>query len=73
LFLCSWDSPDSLKNGARNGSMLETYVFSEILKSYLHAMAINQIYILYRDKDQKEIDFIIEEDINLHPIEVKKL
>ncbi|MDR2066651.1 MAG: ATP-binding protein [Endomicrobium sp.] len=70
-FLCSWDSPDSLKNGAQSGNMLETYVFSEILKSYLHNGDKPNIYF-YRDKDQKEIDFIIEKDMTLYPIEVKK-
>lgn len=70
-FLCSWDSPDSLMNGAQSGHMLETYVFAEVLKSYLHNGDKPNIFF-YRDTDQKEIDFIIEKDMTLYPIEVKK-
>ncbi|MDR2427600.1 MAG: ATP-binding protein [Endomicrobium sp.] len=70
-FLCSWESPDSLRNGAQSGHMLETYVFAEILKSYLHNGNKPNIFF-YRDTDQKEIDFIIEKDMTLYPIEVKK-
>ncbi|MDR3243784.1 MAG: ATP-binding protein [Elusimicrobiota bacterium] len=70
-FLCSWDSPDSLLNGAQSGNMLESYVFAEILKSYFHNGDKPNIYF-YRDTDQKEIDFIIEKNMTLYPIEVKK-
>jgi predicted AAA+ superfamily ATPase len=70
-FLCSWESPDSLRNGAQSGHMLETYVFAEILKSYLHNGNKPNIFF-YCDTYQKEIDFIIEKDMTLYPIEVKK-
>jgi hypothetical protein len=70
-YLCSWDTPDALRNGAQSGAMLETYVFAEILKSYWHNGDIPNIYF-YRDTDQKEIDFVIERNMTLHPIEVKK-
>ncbi|MDR2428501.1 MAG: ATP-binding protein [Candidatus Margulisbacteria bacterium] len=70
-YLCSWDSPDSLRNGAQSGMLLETYVFAEILKSYWHNGAVPNIYF-YRDQDQKEIDFVLERDGTLYPLEVKK-
>jgi len=70
-YLCSWDTADSLRNGAQNGAMLETYIFAEILKSYWHSGEAPNIYF-YRDTDQKEIDFIIEKNMTLYPIEVKK-
>jgi len=69
--LCSWDTADSLRNGAQSGAMLETYVFAEILKSYWHNGDNPRIYF-YRDSDQKEVDFIIEKNMTLYPIEVKK-
>ena len=69
--LCSWDSAESLRNGAQSGAMLETYVFAEILKSYWHNGENPRIYF-YRDSDQKEIDFVIERNMTLYPIEVKK-
>jgi predicted AAA+ superfamily ATPase len=46
-------------------------VFGEILKSYWHNGKDPRIYF-YRDADQREIDFIIEENMTLYPIEVKK-
>jgi predicted AAA+ superfamily ATPase len=58
-------------NGAQSGHMLETYVFAEVLKSYLHNGDKPNIFF-YRNTDQKEIDFIIEKDMTLYPIEVKK-
>ena len=70
-YLCDWDSELTLMNGAMSGNILETYVFSEILKSYWNQGLSPNIYF-YRDKDQKEIDFIIEQNNTLYPIEVKK-
>ena len=70
-YLTGWDSPKSLEAGAMSGAVLETYVFAEILKSYWHNAKEAPIYF-YRDKDKKEIDFIIEKNNTLYPIEVKK-
>ncbi|MCL1865681.1 MAG: ATP-binding protein [Spirochaetes bacterium] len=70
-YLCSWDSADALRNGAQSGAMLETYAFAEILKSYWHNGDKPNIYF-YRDTDQKEVDFVIERNMTLYPIEVKK-
>jgi len=69
--LCSWDTPAALRNGAQSGAMLETFAFAEILKSYWHNGDIPNIYF-YRDTDQKEIDFVIEKNMTLYPMEVKK-
>ena len=54
-----------------SGAIFETYVFSEILKSYYHNICKANFYF-YRDKDQKEIDLLIEADGKLHPVEFKK-
>lgn len=70
-YLTGWDSPKTLEAGAMSGAVLETYVLSEILKSYWHNAKEAPIYF-YRDKDKKEIDFIIETNGTLYPIEVKK-
>jgi predicted AAA+ superfamily ATPase len=70
-YLCSWDTADTLRNGAQSGAMLESYVFAEILKSYWHNGDSPNIFF-YRDTDQKEIDFVIEKNMTLYPIEVKK-
>jgi predicted AAA+ superfamily ATPase len=70
-FLAGWDSPISLMNGAQNGAMLETWVFGEILKSYWHNGKEAPLYF-YRDTHQKEIDFVIEQNMTLYPMDVKK-
>lgn len=70
-YLTGWDSPKSLEAGAMSGAILETYVLSEILKSYWHNAKEAPIYF-YRDKDKKEVDFIIEQNQMIYPIEVKK-
>jgi predicted AAA+ superfamily ATPase len=58
-------------NGAMNGAFLETFVFTEILKSYQNTGKEESIYF-YRDSNKNEIDFIIERNMTLYPIEVKK-
>ena len=70
-YLCSWETPTTLRNGAQSGAMLETYVFTEIMKSYWHNGDPPNIFF-YRDTDQKEVDFLIEKNMTLYPIEVKK-
>jgi len=70
-YLTGWDSPVTLMNGAMSGNILETYVFSEILKSYWNVAKNPNIYF-YRDGDQREIDFLFEINETLYPVEVKK-
>jgi len=70
-YLTGWDSPKTLELGAMNGAIFETYVFAEILKSYWNKGKSPNIYF-YRDKDQREIDFIFEYNGKLYPVEVKK-
>ncbi len=70
-YLTGWDSPKTLESGAMNGAIFETYVFAEILKSYWNNGKEPNIYF-YRDKDQREIDFIFETNGKLYPVEVKK-
>jgi predicted AAA+ superfamily ATPase len=69
-YLTGWDNVKVLQNGALNGAMSETYVISEIIKSYWHNGKQARVYF-YRDKNQKEIDLIIEQNSMLYPIEIK--
>lgn len=70
-FLTKWTTPDALEAGAMSGAFFETWVVSEIIKSYFNAGKRPPLYY-YRDKDQKEIDLIIHENNILYPIEIKK-
>lgn len=70
-YLLRWGNPEVLEKGAMSGAFFESYVFSEIYKSYLNAGKEPPIFY-YRDKDQREIDLLIYQDGTLYPIEIKK-
>ena len=76
-YLSRWLSADALKNSAVAGNMFETFIVSEILKSYTNEGKDYRFQIFYyRGKDRKvssenEIDLIIEENGILYPIEIK--
>ena len=70
-YLTRWTSSEALEVSAMSGAFFETFVVSEIIKSYLNAGKRPPVFY-YRDSDQKEIDLIIEENGRLYPIEIKK-
>jgi predicted AAA+ superfamily ATPase len=71
VWLTRWDSPKTLEVSAMSGKIFETYVVSEIIKSYHNAGKQLPLYY-YRDTDGKEIDLILEYDGTVYPIEIKK-
>jgi predicted AAA+ superfamily ATPase len=70
-WLTEWSSPETLEAGAASGAILETWILSEILKSWWHNGRRAPFYY-YRDKDGKEIDLLIVHDGTIHPLEIKK-
>ena len=76
-YLSRWLSADALKNSAVAGNMFETFIVSEILKSYTNEGKDYRFQIFYyRGKDKKasmenEIDLIIEENGMIYPVEIK--
>ena len=54
-----------------SGAILETWVVSEIIKSYWHNAREAPLYF-YRDTDQQEVDLLIDQGDTLYPIEIKK-
>lgn len=71
-YLCRWPNALTLENGNQDGAFLETYVVSEIIKSYYNAgKPVNNLYY-YRDIDKKEIDLLIINAEDIYPIEIKK-
>ena len=58
-------------NHYRSGALFETYVVSEVLKSYWHNGERPFIYY-YRDTLGKEIDLILEKNGKLWPVEIKQ-
>lgn len=76
-YLCKWNSPKQLEESQMAGNFYETFVVSEIIKSYYNAgfnpksISNNRLYY-YRDKDGAEIDLVIETVEGIYPIEIKK-
>lgn len=70
-YLTKWPNAETLAASSMSGAFLETYLFSEILKSYWHRGLEAPLYY-YRDTEQREIDLIIEEGDTLYPVECKK-
>jgi len=85
-YLTRWLSPEALACGAMAGPVFESFVVSEILKSFSNAgLEYRDFVSYYRGRDKMrvmkegvreevecEIDLVIEENGVLYPIEVKK-
>lgn len=69
-WLTKWLTPETISQGAKSGQFFETFVVSEIIKSFYNNGIEPPIYF-YRDTNQKEIDLLIEYDRMLYPIEIK--
>lgn len=69
--LTRWTTPEQLRNGAVAGHVFETFVVSEVLKSYMNAGGNLHDVWFYRDAKKREIDLVIQEGHVLHPVEVK--
>jgi hypothetical protein len=70
-YLTQWNSPETLQAGAMGGAVFESWVYGEILRSHSHAASTAPMYY-FRDKDQREVDLLIEADGLLHPVECKR-
>ena len=70
-WLTEWSSPETLEAGAMSGAILETWIMSELLKTWWHNGRRAPFYY-YRDKDKKEIDLLIVVDGTVYPLEIKK-
>lgn len=76
-YLTRWLTADALKNSAVAGNMFETFVVSEVIKSYSNEGKDYRFSLFYyRGKDRSnvsdnEIDLVIEENGILYPIEIK--
>lgn len=68
--LSRWLSAETLMNGAMAGAFFETFVVTEILKSFTNQGIEAPLYF-YRDSDSVEIDLLIESDGVIYPIEIK--
>ena len=70
-YLAGWEDARSLQLSSVAGHYLETFIVSELIKSY-NALGKKLIISYYRDKEKNEIDLIIEKNNTLYPYEIKK-
>ena len=76
-FLTKYPSPETAMNGALAGELFETFVVSEVLKSFSNAAADYRMSVsYYRSKDkaagrEAEIDLLIEDADTIYPVEIK--
>lgn len=70
-YLCRWLTADTLRNGAMAGGIYETFVVSEILKSYYNAGKEPNMYF-FRNTDGQEVDLLFYQEGKLYPVEIKK-
>ena len=60
----------ALQDSAHKGAVIETFVYTELLKHITYSQVRPKIYH-YRTHDKKEIDFIVEKGDKIFAIEVK--
>lgn len=72
-FLAGYMDSITLEKSAFNGAILETYVVTEIIKSFANNGMDSRKYLYYyRDNNGKEIDLLIFYNNTVYPIEIKK-
>lgn len=70
-YLSMWLTRDTLMNGAASGHYFENYVVSELIRNFAYGKTkVNLSY--YRDSNAKEIDILVEQNGEIHPLEIKK-
>ena len=65
------DTPRSLMYGAMAGAMLETWVYGQLRRCFVNR-GIRPRLSYYRSGNGAEIDFVLEMNGKLYPLEVKR-
>lgn len=72
-YLTGYIDSITLEKSVYSGQIFETYVISEVIKSFSnHRLDPRKHIYYYRDSNQKEIDLIINYNNTIYPIEIKK-
>ena len=69
-WLCNVPSAEALRNAYNSGSFFENFVIIELLKSWVHNGEQPHFYF-YRDTRFNEIDLLIFDGVEYHPVEIK--
>lgn len=70
-YLTRWLNADALEAGAASGEFFETWIVTEIYKSYANKGIVSPLYYL-RNFNGKEIELIIWQNGTAYPIAIKK-
>lgn len=70
-YLANWESAKALQLSEISGHFFESYVVSELIKSYDNK-GINLEISHFRNKETDEIDLIMFKNNTLYPLEIKK-
>lgn len=70
-WLGGWTTPRVLQQGAMAGPMLETWAYGQLRRSYCNR-GIRAKLSYYRSSNGAEVDFVLERDGKLFPMEVKR-
>lgn len=72
-YLTGYVSSQTLQRSSYSGQIFETYIISEIIKSYTNNQRDPRKHLYYyRDNNGKEIDLLIIHEDNIYPVEIKK-
>ena len=72
-YLTGYVSSETLQRSNYSGQIIETYIISEIVKSYTNNQRDPKKHLYYyRDNNGKEIDLLILYEDNIYPVEIKK-
>ena len=72
-FLAKYVDSKTLEISAYSGSIFETYIMSEIIKTYINNGKYPDLYLYYyRDSNKNEIDLLILQSGIVYPVEIKK-
>ena len=72
-YLAGYLDSRTLERSAFSGQIFETYIVSEIIKSYNNNCRDPRLHLYYyRDNNQKEIHLLIIDQDNIYPVEIKK-
>lgn len=72
-YLAGYISSQTLQRSSYSGQIFETYIISEIVKSYTNNQRDPRKHLYYyRDNNGREIDLLIINEDNIYPVEIKK-
>ena len=72
-YLTGYINYETLEKSAYNGAIFETYIISEIIKSYTNNGKDPRTRLYYyRDTNQQEIDLLVFYGNTVYPVEIKK-